>query len=342
MHLQYCISSYGSVSCLRVLQNDFLLHAVLMTAASHLQRLYPASGNGYALQSAYHLNLSLRSFRSYLGNYASVSSNLDAIIATCFLFIIYSYNMPVFDTESPILDPLLCHTSGIFNILSSQQSFILPSILQPVCSPELLPAVFPESGPAFNLILMVMTCISDGTVPDLNEEVYIATIENLTIVLGTVTARARLGNTPPQSLLLYLVKWLSFLPVQFTNLINMHDPRALVIIAHYYAAVTCVLSKSTTEWWWMRQRPTYMIRQITSFLGKEWEIWMQWPNEVVEKYQDVRQDEGIYALRDSADSIGAKWDTKLGVLSETQLHCSRMEVNKQRAMYRRHNMVCEY
>ena len=195
--------------------------------------------------------------------------------------------------------------------------------------PQLLPAVLPKSGPASDLILMVTSGMSDSTCPDPNEKVYIATIEHLALVLEMATARPPLGNKPPQSLLLCLVKWLSFLPIQFTNLINSHDPRALVIMARYYVIVAFVLSYvKTAAWWWMRERPVYMILQIKAFLGEEWDVWMQWPNEVVEMLQSVSKGGDVCALGDSTDSAGPDEIVAQGVLSGAQFHYSRIEVGE--------------
>jgi hypothetical protein len=289
---------------------------MLMLAASHLGQVNPRSGD-YPVQSARHLRHSITSFRTYLSTHTSISSNVDAVIATCFLFIIHSYSTPIFEPKSSILDPLLCHSSGVFDIIRYQQRHAWPRLFQPICIPELLPTIFPRSGPALDLILMVTTYIPDNAVPDPNEKVYLCTIESLTLILETITTRPEVHKTPSQSLLLYLVKWLSFLPLQFVTLLNMHDPRALVIIAYYYGAVASVLSSATTDWWWMRDRPVYMVQQITAFLGRPWEIWMKWPNEVIDRYQDTNHSVGMNTHWGIVEHASSENNTTLGVLSRT-------------------------
>jgi hypothetical protein len=66
---------------------------------------------------------------------------------------------------------------------------------------------------------------------------------------------------------------------------------------------------------------------ITMFLAEEWEIWMQWPNAVVEKCQIANRDANI-GHEDYADCIGTEGDSRLGILSEVQLHYSRIRVDE--------------
>ena len=81
----------------------------------------------------------------------------------------------------------------------------------------------------------------------------------------------------------------------------------------------------------MQERPKYMIRQIMSFPGKGWNIWMQWPNEVLEKCDvDIRHDMGVNAALNDVNSVEAEVDTRLGALSETQLRCSRMKAGNKK------------
>jgi hypothetical protein len=267
----------------KTLQNEFLMHAILMTGASHLQRLNPHD-DIYAAKAAKHLHLSLRSFRNALSAYVPSlgGATTDALMGTAFLLIIQACNTPSFDPDSPVTDGVLPHSQGVFDIIRLAGDAAQDSIFKPLCTPEFLPATSPTTGPALDLVFMINTCVDDNVTGDQNSELYIAIIESLTIVLETITSGSHLGGTPPQPLLTCLVQWLSFLPPEFITLINSNDPKALVIMAYYYAIVAFILSKTRSGWWWMRERPIYMIGRITAFLGEEWMIWLRWPMEVMD------------------------------------------------------------
>jgi hypothetical protein len=148
------------------------MHAVLMTSASHLQRLNPETHEDYKIQSTKHLHHSLRSFRTYVAN------NFEAVLATTFLFLMHASSNPVFDPEHPTIDALLQHSSGLFDIIRYNPFQALFSIFQPICTPKLLPAALPDSGPARFLVDMVESSATDRGIPDPNAKFYIGTIKS--------------------------------------------------------------------------------------------------------------------------------------------------------------------
>jgi hypothetical protein len=102
-------------------------------------------------------------------------------------------------------------------IIRCQQGHAWPRLFQPICTPDLLPAIFPRSGPALDVILIVTTYIPDNAVPGPNEMVYFSTIESLTLILQTITTSPEVNKTPSQSLLLYFVKWFFLAtPIHYT------------------------------------------------------------------------------------------------------------------------------
>jgi hypothetical protein len=269
----------------------------------------------------------MRFFRTTLnGSSSSIANNVDAIIGTAFLLIIQAYSQPTFQIEpSWEIDSLLPHSNGIFQIVRKTREHALSCIFQSICVPKLLPLVFPTMGPGLDLIFMVRMNSSDSVA---DQKILTAVIESLTIVVEAITSRPNLGNTPPSSLLVYLVQWLSFLPPPFVALVNERDPKALIIMAYYYSAVAFLLSKLKHGWWWMRERPVYMVRHISDFLGDQWEVWMRWPVEVLQRCNgDLFSYE---TLEDAADLdvFGLKGtpESEMGILSNLQLHFGKIQV----------------
>jgi hypothetical protein len=143
------------------------MHAILMTSASHIQRLNPGSGDDYTVQSAHHLHRSLRTFRTYLSNHTSISNNVDAVIATSLLFIIYSCNTPVFAPASPTIDRFSLTLEASSILFASNQAIPYIVFSSQFARPD-FSLRFPAFGPALDLIVMVKTCVPDCSVPDPN------------------------------------------------------------------------------------------------------------------------------------------------------------------------------
>lgn len=269
-----------------MLQNDFLMHAVLMTSATQLQRLNPVSYEQHKIQSTKHLQASLRSFRNAISSPTYVSNNFEAVMATTFLFLMHSCSNPTFDPTQPCIDGFLQHAGGLYDIVRNNSARVPRSPFAPLCKPMLLPPVSPDSGPGYDLYLMITSASPHLMNPDAG--LYEPTIKSLTPILDIVAMESPFGGAAPDALLLYFVHWLSFLPTEFIMLVNSYDAKALVIMAHYYAVLAFVLSKWNKGWWWMRERPVYMVEQIDAFLGADWEAWMQWPVSVLR----LRGDDG--------------------------------------------------
>ena len=70
----------------------------------------------------------------------------------------------------------------------------------------------------------------------------------------------------------------------------------------------------------MRERPGYMIEHTAAFLGKEWEVWMQWPLSVLKTCgsSNLHWEDAADAYSkggDEADAVASQ-----GVLSRVVLH----------------------
>lgn len=305
-------------SNLHDLQNDFLMHAILMTSSTQLQRLNSASYEEHKIESNKHLQASLRSFRSALNSPTYVSNNFEAVLATTFLFLMHSCSNPTFDPSQPGMDGFLQHACGLYDIIRYNPSCVPRSPFAPLCTPMLLPDISPNSGPGYDLSLMIKTTNPLYTNPGFGS--YEAIIKSLTPILEIVESELPFGGASPNALVLYLVHWLSFLPSDFVILVNSHDAKALVIMAHYYAALAFVLARWKRGWWWLRERPVYMIEQTDEFLGEDWEVWMKWPISVLKmcEYESGHWGCAADADADSFSEVGV--EEEMGVLLSVDFH----------------------
>ncbi|OBT44811.1 hypothetical protein VE00_05004 [Pseudogymnoascus sp. WSF 3629] len=306
--------------------NDFLMHAVLMTSASHLQRLNPETHQDYDALSTKHLHHSLRSFRNALSSPTYVANNFEAVVATTFLFMMQACSNPIFDPENPSVDALLQHCSGLFDIIRFHPKQAPFTIFQPICLPRLVRAAMPDSGPARGLVQMIESHALDYGIPDPNAKFYMGVIKSLGPVLDAVISRPPFGGAPPNALLLYFIHWLSFLPPEFVVLVNSYDPKALVIMAHYYALVAFVLSNWKNGWWWLRDRPEYMIKNIAAFVGLGgWGVWMKWPLLVLQFCQEsngsLEQWSSLSKIHSGDDG---SVETEMGILATVERHARKI------------------
>ncbi|KFY86023.1 hypothetical protein V500_07951 [Pseudogymnoascus sp. VKM F-4518 (FW-2643)] len=306
--------------------NDFLMHAILMTGASHLQRLNPEMNQDCKALSTKHLHHSLRSFRNALSSRTYVENNFEAVLATTFLFLMQACSNPIFDPENPTIDAMLQHASGLFDIIRYHHHQAAFTIFQPICTPKLVRAAMPDSGPARGLVQMIESHALGYGTPDPKAKFYMGVIKSLAPVLDAVISRPPFGGAPPNALLLYFIHWLSFLPPEFVVLVNSYDPKALVIMAHYYAVVAFVLSNWKSGWWWLRDRPEYMIKNIAAFvhLGG-WGVWMKWPLLVLQFCQESDGSLGQWSALSKihSDDAGAV-ETEMGILAAVERHARKI------------------
>ncbi|KFY03656.1 hypothetical protein O988_01330 [Pseudogymnoascus sp. VKM F-3808] len=266
--------------------NDFLMHAILMTSAAHLQRLNPEAHQDYKALSTKHLQNSLRSFRNSLSSRTYVTNNFEAIVATTFLFLMQACSNPIFDQENPTIDAM--PHSQFFNQSARQN----------------------------------LTHTMEHGIPDPNAKFYMGVIKSLAPVLDAVISRPPFGGAPPNALLLYFVHWLSFLPPEFVMQVNSYDPKALIIMAHYYAVMAFVLSNWKSGWWWLRDRPEYMIKNIAKFVhSRGWGVWMKWPLLVLQFCQESDGSLGQWSAlsKINSDHVGGV-ETEMGILAAVERH----------------------
>jgi len=70
--------------------------------------------------------------------------------------------------------------------------------------------------------------------------------------------------------------WPINLSSEFTDLLSMRKPEALIILAHY-----AVLLHRRRRVWLVGNVGRILIQEISKFLGTFWKTWLDWPNEVI-------------------------------------------------------------
>jgi hypothetical protein len=70
--------------------------------------------------------------------------------------------------------------------------------------------------------------------------------------------------------------WPINLSSEFTDLLSMRKPEALIILAHY-----AVLLHRRRPMWLVGNVGGILIEEISRFLGTFWKRWLEWPNEIL-------------------------------------------------------------
>ncbi|KAH8166852.1 hypothetical protein CIB48_g1382 [Xylaria polymorpha] len=82
-----------------------------------------------------------------------------------------------------------------------------------------------------------------------------------------------------------VLQWAVQIGTDFIKLLEQRRPESLIITAYY-----ALLVHDTRDYWAYSGAGAFIIRSITSFLGKYWAKWLAWPNEVLDS---VDRNEGV-------------------------------------------------
>ncbi|KUJ14208.1 uncharacterized protein LY89DRAFT_589586 [Mollisia scopiformis] len=69
-----------------------------------------------------------------------------------------------------------------------------------------------------------------------------------------------------------VLRWPIMASEVFIAMINLRQPEALIVLAHY-----CLLLGQVDDFWCMRGMSRRLLKSIHGVLGKEWENWISWP-----------------------------------------------------------------
>jgi len=121
----------------------------------------------------------------------------------------------------------------------------------------------------------------DPTTPHL--DIYIERIESLTTLIAVSTSREDFTAEEAEYNLGWILRYGGFIPSSFLNLANMLDPIAMIIHMHWFAIALFNIRFVGNRWWYWQEKPAYMIRTVSDYLGFEWSAWLEWPNMILEK-----------------------------------------------------------
>jgi len=161
-----------------------------------------------------------------------------------------------------------------FRTIIREAWFILRSnpILQPMFEDGI--AIYEREGlpePGCEKLLRLVTAAKLG--PDLTET-YRHCIMSLQKCINVTKYRtADMGGFNG------VMTWPILIEVRFSELLEQRRPEALVILAHF-----AVLLHRFRDSWLFGDSGRFLIVEITQYLGKEWEEWLTWPNELLREY----------------------------------------------------------
>jgi len=278
-------------------QNEFLMHAVLLVTASHLQHLQP-SETQHRRVVLEHLSQVLPSFRNALDTLpVGRGDSADALLACSMLILQYSweFNLSAIQDASRHAEgfsSLLGLYSGlryvIFEIIDARGGSRFDSMI--TYSPRLKIEQYFEGSNLPSEIKVFfghcLTCLKISDNKDGNLSDYVDAARHLIPILCAL----KLGHRclEASGLILdvarYLFAWPNLLSDNFIHLVKINDERSQVVLLYYFAAAFNIRSE---RFWWMRQRSVYMCEAILLRLGDRCEECTGWARELISRKEDI-------------------------------------------------------
>ena len=279
------------------MQNEFLMHSVLLVAASHLQHLQP-SENRHRKVALEHLSQTLPSFRNALAALpARRGDSADALLACSMLILQYSweFNRSTIQDANPNPEgfgSLLGLYSGlryiVFEIIDGRSGSRFDSML--IYSPRLkIESYIEDSNLPTEVEVFFGYCLTCTKISD-NKNKNMSGCVDAARRLIPILCALKLGRRclEASGLILdvarYLFAWPNLLSDDFIHLVKMNDESSQVVLLYYFAAV---LSIPSERFWWMRDRSVYMCDTILLRLGDRCEECTGWARELISRKDDL-------------------------------------------------------
>jgi hypothetical protein len=97
---------------------------------------------------------------------------------------------------------------------------------------------------------------------------------------------------PEPALQRKFIRFAIHMPLGFGNLLELHDPRPMVILAHQFA-----LPKCRDHVVYFTGMADYHVRGIATLLPEEWQHFMEWPLYIVGRNQKLIECQSLPLLR---------------------------------------------
>ncbi|KAL7794460.1 NADP-dependent oxidoreductase domain-containing protein [Trichoderma ceciliae] len=268
------------------LQNEVVMHAVLMISASHQHSLWPDNAS-YNKSMAYHLDLTRSGFRDLLSQ-GTDDCDHDVIIACSLLLVHYAWSMPFFAYRDDKIDMrgepdrLLKFAAGlktVMKIMKDDKRYTNGLFKSPMSYDTIQQFRDWEStlGESFNLdeyffsarsgapIQIVGCCIESGS---------FNACEPLAPLLRTMDAVSH-GHVIQHLMLqirVYTLFWPAKASKEFEEEVAENQTEALVVMLSFYAIAWWLLSECV---WWAKTRTKVMCESILEYLDnnkdEKWE-----------------------------------------------------------------------
>ena len=266
----------------------FLMHAVLLVSADHLQWLQPHE-NRHRESILEFLNLALPSFREALSVSPMIKGDTsDSLIACAMLLVQHWWADP--DSQAGF-DCLVELTAGLTTIVLTAFSRGGRSRLDWIVyyHPTVTLRWHTEktSSPA-EIEALLLHCLTCTKISKHNRTAF-NNYSNATTRLVPALAAIKLGRRNleatglMQDVARYLFTWPLFLSDDFIKLVKGNDERAQIVMLYYYAAVAWL---GPGRFWWMQRRSISTCKALLLAIGDKCEECTSWASQLFEERDD--------------------------------------------------------
>jgi hypothetical protein len=276
---------HESYSILTSLQNEYLMHGVLLMASAHIRYLQPIA-RLYSDAEAQHLASTISGLRDALSE--AISCENADIVTACSLILLHhawsvSYSPAnTAGTNTPVdigSDNMLAFAAGLKSVLRSAWQVRKGSIFQEIINPNMV-----DNFKAWAITDSVSCGLEelfqgrsrrawpefregDRACIELDCDLVDAT-DRLTPILRAAESYCRGVDMIRLSVEIsqYLLLWPGKCDGTFRKAVQENDKEALLILLCFYL---CTISLASNEFWWVRDRSKYMSLAISEYLAKD-------------------------------------------------------------------------
>lgn len=268
-----------SEACIRHgLRHPFLMRQILATSALQISIMRSDQRAFYHQHATQLQSEALAGFNAILQ--ALTESNIVAAFLVSSLIGMHVFcDIFLFRVDSnhnfnSILDSLIGCINllrGVRSVIDNWWDFLCKSELSPILvTAEMRRNAFmdEESVDLKDLNRMIDT----ADVGVASKEAYKQAVKELEHVFAAQPDLRELESSPSAHI---IFAWLVIVPKEYVDLLSARRPEALVILSYYAANL-----HYRRRFWAINDAGEYLIQNISSHLGKHWEQWLAWPQQV--------------------------------------------------------------
>ncbi|KAJ8071189.1 hypothetical protein OCU04_001527 [Sclerotinia nivalis] len=250
------------------MKQRFLMHSLFSVASLHIAFSQPENASIYIDRATRHNNIALREYRFKL--HSITPENSSSLFTCSILLILVALNLAA---SSPYQGPRRAveEITGIF-VLARGVRLVLPEMWDWVRESEIAP-LFIGRELDDNIILpkdvadaveLLEECNQLSADPGSDKEAYALAIQGLKTCFKYLLSKERDNGI--------VLKWPVDVSQDYTELLSLRRPIALVILAYF-----AVILEEVRECWWTKGWGTQLIQEVSQVLGVEWEGLLAWP-----------------------------------------------------------------